>query len=300
MKAKKTIIISLAILHCWSLTACVSSNSKHQSVSAIKEPQMLLASYVTELPTIDGKIDTAWQTATPLYVVVREAIGGEDPKQVILRALYNDEKLVVLAEWPDTTLSDMRDPYVWNAASEQYERPSKPDDQFAIEFPIDGDFDINMLTTESEYTADVWHWKAGRSNPGGWADDKRHLISKQPIEGAEEYNLGGHATVHIARPMDKGTPAYVRTNKPDKFTSDLVNSFRYQSASGSVADVRAKGRHSGLGWTLELTRKFNTGHNDDAVIHQSRDNRFAVAILDDELYWRHSVSGLLHLRFLPK
>lgn len=307
---KETKSISLIVLSLWSLTGCAPDNTQNieqnlekvpiaSVVPSIKEPAVLLAAYTAEVPAIDGRIDALWERATPLQVTVREAVGGTDPRQVIMRALYTDDELVLLAEWPDTTLSDMRDPFVWNAETDQYERPSKPDDQFAIEFPLDGDFEVNMLTTDSEYTADVWHWKAGRSNPRGWADDKRHLITKQPGNGAKEYSLGGHETIYIARPMDEGTPAYIRKEKPAAFETQVVNSFEFQSASGSVADVRAKGVHSGSGWTLELVRKFDTGHDDDAVIHRDKDNRFAIAVLDDELYWRHSVSGLLHLRFAP-
>jgi hypothetical protein len=294
--------ISLVVLMIWALAGSASGDSEKTSGTSIssntKAPPVLLATYAPELPTIDGKTDKLWDLATPLRVTVREAIGGGDPRQVLMRALYTDEAVFVLAEWSDSTKSDMRDPYIWNAESEQYERPSAPDDQFAVEFPLEGDFELNMLTTESEYTADVWHWKAGRSNPGGWADDKRHLIRKHPvIKGAKEYALGGHGTVYISRPMDAGMPAYVGKEKPAVFESILVNSFRFQQASGSVADVRAKGVHNGSGWTLELTRAFNTGHDDDAVIHKNKDNRFAIAILDDELYWRHSISELLLLRF---
>lgn len=296
----------LIVLLVWSLTGCASdddvenTNVEKTSGSDVNDPAVLVATYTAELPTIDGKIDRPWELASPLTVTVREAIGGADPRNVIMRALYTDEEFFVLAEWPDTTLSDMRDPYIWNAETKQYERPSKPDDQFAIEFPIDGDFEVSMLTTDNEYTADVWHWKAGRSNPRGFADDKRHLIRKNPVDGAKEYALGGRATVYIARPMDEGTPAYVRKEKPAVFETDVVDSFKSQEASGSVADVRAKGVHNGSGWTLELARKFDTGHDDDAVIHKDKDNRFAIAILDDELYWRHSVSQLMHLRFAPK
>lgn len=287
-----------ALLLTWSFTGCVAGTI--ENVASAGEPDVLVAAYTAEAPTIDGKIDGPWSLASPLRVIVREAIGATNPKEVSIKALYTDQALYVLAEWPDTTLSDMRDPYIWNAESEQYERPSKPDDQFALEFPIDGDFEVNMLTTDHEYTADVWHWKAGRSNPQGFADDKRHLISKSPIDGAKIYALGGHAIVYIARPMDAGTPSYRERQKPDVYEAEVVDSFVSQEASGSVADVRAKGTHDGTGWTLELTRIFDTGHDDDAVIHPDGDNRFAIAILNDELYWRHSVSGLLHLRFAPK
>ena len=157
--ATKT-ILNLLVLMVWSLAGCVANKTSKMPASEVKSATVLVAAYTAELPMIDGKIDRSWELAAPLLVTVREAFGGDNPTQVVLRALYTDEELVVLAEWPDSTLSDMRDPYIWNAESQQYDRPSRPDDQFAIEFPIDGDFEANMLTTDSEYTADVWHWKA--------------------------------------------------------------------------------------------------------------------------------------------
>ena len=47
-----------------------------------------------------------------------------------------------------------------------------------------------------------------------------------------------------------------------------------------------------------MSRAFNTGHEDDAVRNPTGDNACAIAVLDDELYWRHSVSSLLILRFV--
>src|SRR4030067_1617923 len=141
--------------------------------------QIWKSSYTKSPPLIDGMIDDVWNNALPLTVKVREAIGGENPIPVELRALHTDDTLYVLARWPDNTKSDMRDPYVWNAGLNSYERPSKPDDQFSIEFPLSGNFDTRMITLAKRYTADVWHWKAGRGNPVGWVDDKRHIIAQQ-------------------------------------------------------------------------------------------------------------------------
>jgi hypothetical protein len=279
------------------LSGCVSNDHTQRADTLIRPSTVLTAAYAATPPNIDGIIDKPWDLATPLTVTVREAIGGGDPMQVVMRALHSDNKFYILAKWSDTTLSDMRDPYIWDSHVGQYARVNRPDDQFAIEFPLDGEFELNMLTTTGEYTADVWHWKAGRSNPSGWADDKRHLIGNKSVDGAKKYSLGGHGSVYIARPMDAGTPAYRRNEEPSVFTTDVINSFGFQQASGSVADVRAKGVHDGSGWTLEMVRKFDTGHRDDAVIHKNQDNRFAIAILDDELYWHHSISGLMLLRF---
>jgi hypothetical protein len=232
-------------------------------------------------------------------VAVREAVGGHDPRDVVLRALYTDDRIYVLAQWPDATRSDMRDPYIWNAASNSYDRPSKPDDQFALEFPLRGDFDVSMLPDSSEYIADVWHWKAGRGNPVGWADDKRHVISQRPTDQARSYSMGGHKTVYIARLADDGSPSYRVKPAPRTFEGEIVDSFVSRRPSGSLADVRGKGTHDGTAWTLEMSRALVTGHADDAKLDPPQETLCAIAVLDDELYWRHSVSPLLELYFLP-
>ncbi|MGR3310754.1 MAG: ethylbenzene dehydrogenase-related protein [Candidatus Brocadiales bacterium] len=263
-------------------------------------PLVWESSYTKTPPIIDGKMDEVWEKAKPLIVTVREAMGGDNPKRVVLRALHTDDTFYMVTQWPDNTKSDMRDPYVWNAEKEDYERPSKPDDQFSLEFPMTGEFDIRMLTLVHEYTADVWHWKAGRGNPVGWADDKRHIISQKPIQGGMKYTMGVHGKVYIARIPDEGISSYHLRPKPKVFEGEIVNSFNDCPPTGSLADVRGKGIHDGKAWTLEMSRKFNTGHNDDAVIDSAKDNICAIAVLDDELYWEHSVSSIIILRFISE
>ena len=270
---------------------------KRESTAGGREVLLWQSRHTTTPPNVDGVADKVWRIAEPLTVVVREAVGGHNPKSVILRALHTDDTLYVLAHWPDATRSDMRDPYVWNANQKNYERPSKPDDQFALEFPIKGDFHVNMLAMSRDYTADVWHWKAGRGNPVGWVDDKRHIISQKQVPEAREYSMGGRGKVYIARLMDGGTSSYTLKPQPTTFQGKVLDSYQASSPSGSLADVRGKGVHAGKTWTLEMSRKFKTGHDDDAVIYPHRDNICAIAVLDDELYWHHSVSPPIILRF---
>jgi hypothetical protein len=246
-------------------------------------------------PEIDGEIEAAWSGATPLVVTVREAVGAGSPRAVTLRALHTADTLYVLAEWEDDSKSDRRDPYIWNAQTKAYDRPTRPDDQFALEFPISGEFDVSMLAMGKTYTADVWHWKAGRGGPIGYVDDKRHIISSTPLEKGLEYSFGPHGKVYIQRPMDAGTHAYTVKPTPTNYEGDEVDSFVQQQPSGSVADIRGKATHNGRGWVLEMARRLDTGNVDDAVIRADAANLCAIAILDDELYWHHSVSSLIHL-----
>jgi hypothetical protein len=46
-----------------------------------------------------------------------------------------------------------------------------------------------------------------------------------------------------------------------------------------------------------MSRRFDTGHDDDTVIDPSKEMVCAIAVLNDELYWRHSVSPRIQLRF---
>lgn len=287
---------------CWFCTVVTGAFGLAPGVSQAQSdaPAVWQAAPIELAPIIDGVQDDVWSKAKPVAVEVREAIGGAGPRMVTLRAVYTKDTLYVLAQWKDPSRSDMRDPYVWNASKSTYERPAKPDDQFALEFPMSGQFDHNMLSTEREFEADVWHWKAGRGNPNGWVDDKRHIIRHSSFEGAKEYRLGGHATVFIARPNDLGTVPYKTRPAPTSQTGDVVDSFEPQEPTGSCADVRGKGAHDGSMWTLEMARKLSTGQPDDAVLHLDRENPCAIAVLDDELYWHHSVSQLIHIRFEPR
>lgn len=255
---------------------------------------------VASAPVLDGQIDDVWSKARPLTVHVREAMGGDHPKQVVLRAVHTDDSFFILAQWPDATRSDMRDPYIWSKEKQAYDRPSRPDDQFAIQFPMTKDFAISMLTVTHSYKSDVWHWKAGRGNPIGWVDDKYHVISQTPIDNpkAARHDIHSGRTVYILRAQDAGRSPYKVKDKPGQHEGDAVDSFLQQEPDSSMADVRGKGVHDGKGWTLEMGRRFDTGHpEDDAVIDPKKDNRCAIAVLDDELYEEHSVSSLILLRF---
>ncbi|MGB4246541.1 MAG: ethylbenzene dehydrogenase-related protein, partial [Pseudohongiellaceae bacterium] len=253
-------------------------------------PQWISA-YSADAPQLDGQMERLWELAEPITVIVREAFGGGAPKEVVLRSVHTEDAFYVLAQWPDATHSDQRDPYLWNPQTSSYDRPTTPDDQFALEFPLSGDFQISMLPASQSYRTDVWHWKAGRSNLGGWVDDKSHTISMTPVDGALEYRLGGYNTVYIARPMDTGQASYQIIERPAEFAGERLGSFAAQEPSGSLTDVRGKGVHNDAAWTLEMGRRFATGNPDDRQIDPAEMIQCAIAVLNDELYWEHSVSG---------
>jgi hypothetical protein len=49
-----------------------------------------------------------------------------------------------------------------------------------------------------------------------------------------------------------------------------------------------------------MSRALDTHHDDDVTLQVGDEIPCAIAVLDDELYWRHAVSTLLRLHILPR
>ena len=67
--------------------------------------------------------------------------------------------------------------------------------------------------------------------------------------------------------------------------------------SGSAADVRGKGRWTNGRWTVELSRKLNTGYADDTTFDTARTYKMGVAIFDRSEDIDHLVSDMIELVF---
>ncbi len=70
-----------------------------------------------------------------------------------------------------------------------------------------------------------------------------------------------------------------------------------QPGHGSVADIEAKGVWREGYWHLEMRRKLDTGHADDANLAASPERLGAIAIFNQGYAEHKSVSGTLRLRF---
>jgi hypothetical protein len=174
------------------------------------------------------------------------------------------------------------------------------EDRFAISFAMSGPFTADKIDG-SEFTADVWHWKANRSNVAGLAHDKFWRVSRTPFEGSREFRTPSGEAVHLARPSDAGDQLYKPVRHHMK-QNEIMSGYDVNPApQGSVADVRARGVWQAGRWYLELSRLLNTGHDDDSTIPAAGTIEIAVAVFDAVSYnvvdgGGHSVSEKLVLR----
>lgn len=272
-------------------------------------PQVIAVTRLAAAPAVDGNL-ADWPAEGWAVVKVAPAVAaadrekyGLDPEdrnvtgslQVELRAGIHEGQLYIAARWPDEAADTEYKGWEWIGG--KYVEGKRRDDAFAIRFHLSGDYDRTMLSARS-YVADVWFWSAARTNPVGYAEDWTHQISTRPIEDAAEYTVKGIGTVHIKKLRDAGVGPYRYLPRPKEKAADHMPSFETtRSPSGSVSDVRARGRWAVGKWSLEFARKLDTGHADDLAFVVGRKVLGQIAVFNRGADENKSVSEPLVFDF---
>lgn len=286
---EQTMTMSNRILKTIASTALVAGIGA--TSMAANAGQVLSAPTVKSAITLDGQTGD-WNSVPGITV----ALAGEGRVQSVeMKAAVHGDTIYVLAVWNDTTQDILHKPYKWDDAEGKYRRTKQFEDRFAISLKMSGDFSANKIDG-SAFEADVWHWKASRSNPAGIAHDKMWKVSKEPFPRAKQFKISNGKTVYLARRSDKGDRLYKPSSYETKQNTVMPRYVVNLSPKGSIADVRAKGVWRDGRWFLELARKLNTGHTDDAVIAAKGTIEIAVAAFNGVDGRRHSVSEKMMLR----
>lgn len=278
-------------------------------LATAQTPPTLAVTSIKDAPVIDGKLGEwgreAWSKFKLTPALTRQdrqkfGLEGEDRNQtgnivVEVKAVIAQGRLFVAARWPDDAADIEYKGWEW--AGSRYAEGKRSDDMFALRFHLDGDFDRSMLSGKT-YRADVWLWSAARTNPAGLAEDWSHLLSGKMIENAAEYEINGIGTVYIKKLRDAGNPIYRAVRAPKEKAADRLPSFEMTgSGSGSIADVAARGVWAGGHWNLELARKLDTGHADDAVFKPGQKLLAQIAVFNRGSDEHKSVSEPFLLEF---
>lgn len=253
--------------------------------------QVLSAPTVKSPITLDGQ--TGDWNSVPGITVALSGKGGV--QSVEMKAAVHGDTIYVLAVWDDATQDILHKPYKWDDARGKYRRTKQLEDRLAISLKMSGDFSANKIDG-SAFEADVWHWKASRSNPAGVAHDKMWKVSGNPFPRAKQFKMANGKTVYLARRSDKGDRLYQPSSYDTKQKAVMPRYVVNLSPKGSIADVRAKGVWRDGRWFLELARKLNTGHADDAVISAKGAIEIAVAAFNGVDGRHHSVSEQMTLQ----
>jgi hypothetical protein len=245
----------------------------------------LVSARTGSAPTLDGDGDDAsWKTAKAVEVVAE----GVMPKsrgtsaKVTLRSVHTDTHIYMLVQWTDATRRDTgHKTWVWDTGKGSYTEDADREDAFSLAIEHTGEFTANMLSG-NEATWDVWHWKAFRTNPQGFAMDRSHRYFKsQPAVKANKHTAKDGSELWIARPEDLGDTVERKQPAPSENKGSRIPQYLPGIPTGSAADVQAKGHWADGKWTLEFARKLDTGYPDDTPLSLSRTYKFAVGVHND-------------------
>ncbi len=271
---------------------CLFTVSCSLLFSAAAFSQSIPVVELSSAPQLDGNaID--WQA----YPAVDVPLEGQlAPKNVAVKSGVFGDEVFVLLQWKDSTHDKEHKPYVWDAANEKYKKGKKQEDRFAINFAMEGDFTADWLSGNI-FKADMWHWKAGRSNPIGIAQDKMTIITTEKAKQVYTATAKNGKEIYILRPSDSGDALYTTKRYATKEKDVMPKYILNENAKGSIADVKAKGVWENGQWTLELKRKLNTGHPDDVVFTKGQALAASMAVFDRSGNENHNISDTLVFQF---
>lgn len=274
------------------------------SVAALAQepPLRIPVSMLGSAPRVDGDL-AEWGTTEWIKVAVTPALSKADRTkysldanddknltgslQVQMKAGVFADRFYVAFKYPDSTEDSTLRQWEWRG--EKYVEGKQRDDMFALRFHMSGDFDRSMLSTAT-YTADVWLWSASRTNAAGFTEDMVHLVTTKILENAAEYEAPDKKTIYIKKSRDAGTGVYKLLPKPKEHKGDKVPMFETAAASGSSADVTAKGRWKAGHWQLEFGRSLNTGNADDVIFKPGASLLGQIAVFNQGYAEHKSVS----------
>ncbi len=224
-------------------------------------------------PVIDGIAnDEAWNNAKE--ITTYDKIAKLD---VVIKSVYTDKEVFFIVTYPDLDKSISHKSWVWLKGLDVYKLGPDREDIFIFKWNMIGDTTLDLsLSADEPYFADVWFWKASRTDPVGFADDKYDRLSATELpESMKTISKKGYVR-YLQRPGDDGAASYTNLWYSE-FAGEKLPHFSTRAPKGSRADVKAKGIWENNKWTIEFARALNTNNKDDAQFDISKSYQFGVS-----------------------
>ncbi|MDD5081674.1 MAG: ethylbenzene dehydrogenase-related protein [Candidatus Omnitrophica bacterium] len=233
--------------------------------------QIVKAEKFLQPPVIDGYIDPLWEKTSE--IITHDKAADIDIK---IKAGYTDREIFFLVQYPDKDESREHKTWTWDKTEQMYVMGAEREDTFVFKWNME-DHPVDLsISSESSHIADIWFWKACRTDPSGYADDKIQKFSKLKSENSREIILPSGNIMYLQRMGDEGREAYKNTLFVEH-TEDLLQRFEPQEPSGSRADVKARGLWSDGVWTIEFKRALVTRNIDDIQFFKGETYDFGVS-----------------------
>lgn len=278
--------------------------------------QTVTAAKVEKAPA--GLDDPVWQKAKAVQVPFegKEKFAGKKAT-VSTKAVYTADEIYFRFNWKDADKSVTKG--AWKFDGQKWSHQEGNEDRISLLFEIeridkfatkgcavvchvpagktakDGKFG----TISAAEKGDLWHWKAARSDPAGFADDTwLTQISEEKGGRKSDAGKGGDQKNMTA---DKSKPMYMPAPGKKLAANDILlvahaveikdysgfkagDTLTYRMPKmpeGSRADIKALSRYADGSWTVVLYRSLDTGNDDDTAFNPRKKYNFAMALFDN-------------------
>lgn len=260
------------LLRGWLLASMLGSGLPCVMVAPLWADQTLVSAKVASAPKVDGSADDpVWQVAKG--IVTRDAVAELD---IALKSVHTDQEIFFLVSFTDANESRTHKSWVWDPQSESYRVGGDREDVFVLKWNMeDKPVDLSVHG-DKPYRSDIWFWKACRTDPAGYADDKIDTLAMANSKDALQIQSRSGHSLFLTRDGDAGAPPY-ETSMPLDYKGDRLPRFVAQRPEGSRGDIQAKGTWAGGRWTVEFGRALDTKHPDDRQMVSGGSYRFGVS-----------------------
>ncbi len=235
----------------------------------------LLAPYVMEGPQIDGIADDlVWEQAQEI-----QTLDFASQREIRLRSVHTEDQIFLMVQYPVAKPSVKHRSYQWSITEQIYKPTNDREDCLILKWSKTSLLVDLALRNGHSHSADVWFWKACRTNSAGYADDKYQLFTSESGKYSQAVTALDGTILHLQRIGDAGQSAY-REELIFEYVGDLVSRYQIREPQGSRADVRARGTWSYGTWTIEFSRKLKTGHEDDLAMEIGESYLFGVSCFE--------------------
>lgn len=213
---------------------------------------------VDDSPLVDGfETEDVWRQA--------EAVTTSDPVagiEITLKSVHTASTIYFLVSFPDPDESRTHRVWHWNSGKGMYEEGPEREDVFVFKWKLRDDTPDLSVFSDEPYEADIWFWKAHRTDSLGFADDKVQRLLTYPAKDTLEVTSRSGRKMYLQRQGDAGRSVY-KTKIYVDYESDTVQRYFLRQPEGSRADIKANGVWLEGRWTIEFARPLITGHEDD-------------------------------------
>ncbi len=314
-KMKKVVMVFLLIALIGAFTVLQTPIAQTKS----KGDLVLTSKKVKSAPGDAGS--SVWNQAKEAKVVLTGG-GKFEGKAIDLKtkSVYTGDEIFFRFEWPDKDKSMQKN--AWKFSGGKFSKIKANEDRLGVVFEINridkfatkgcavlchneskNEKEWYYAVSSAKEKADMWHWKAVRSNPVGYTEDGYVVFnsSKEPEKGRKR-DAGSGTKAKSNRTKDKSGPAYMQDlsksatipgtllvsqaveikDHANFKEGDEIPGYMLNTAwKDSFADVKAKGVWQNGKWTVVMSRKLNTGYDDDTQFNTRKKYPFSLAVFDN-------------------